>query len=131
MEDRISAGILKAFWVCGRLRLVGLVGGCIRLGYHPDLWKTARGIVIPKPDYSQVRAYRIVSLLDVISNLVERTTAHLISEQLERGGTGSDAIAVLTNRTERVWRRKRAAGAVLMDAKAASTTSAEHYWRGG
>ena len=52
-----------------------LARACIRLGYHPKLWKTAKGVVIPKPgkpDYSKVRAYRVISLLDVISKLVEQ-----------------------------------------------------------
>ena len=60
---------------------------CIRLGHHPELWKTAKGIVIPKPgkpDYSKVRAYRVICLLDVISKLVERMVGHLIADHLER-----------------------------------------------
>jgi len=44
-------------------------------------------VVIPKPgtpDYSMVPAYRVVSLLDVISKLVERTAACRIADHLER-----------------------------------------------
>ena len=44
-------------------------------------------MVIPKPgtpDYSMVPAYRVVSLLDVISKLVERTAACRIADHLER-----------------------------------------------
>jgi len=37
-----------------------------------------------KPDYAKVRAYRVISLLDVIGKLVERTAAHLIADHLER-----------------------------------------------
>jgi len=80
-------GIGKAFWQWDRQRMVQLVRACIRLGYHLKLWKTARGIVIPKPgkpDYTKVRAYRVISLLDVIGKLVERTAAHLIADHLER-----------------------------------------------
>jgi len=43
-------------------------------------------MVIPKPgkvDYSKARAYRVISLLDTLGELVERTAAHLIAEQLE------------------------------------------------
>ena len=60
---------------------------CCRLGHHPEIWKTAKGIVIPKagkPDYSRVRAYRVICLLDVISKLVERTAGFLIANHLER-----------------------------------------------
>jgi hypothetical protein len=80
------------------------------------MWKTAKGIVIPKagkPDYSQVQSYRVIALLDVMGKLVERTAAHLLNDHLERGGhlhegqygcrkrrVAVDAVAVLMNRTE-------------------------------
>jgi hypothetical protein len=86
-DDRISAGILKIFWEWDQQRITQLVRACIRLGHHPELWKTAKGIVIPKagkPDYSKVRAYRVICLLDVISKLVERTAGNLIADHLER-----------------------------------------------
>jgi len=79
-DDRISVDIVKVFWQWDRQRIVQLVRTCIRLGYHPKLWRTAKGVVIPKPgkpDYTKVRAYRVISLLGVISKLVERTAAHL------------------------------------------------------
>ena len=86
-DDRIIAGILKVFWQWDELRFTQLVRACIRVGHHPKLWKMAMGVVIPKPgkpDYSKVRAYRVMSLLDVVSKLVERTAAHLIADHLER-----------------------------------------------
>jgi len=92
---------------------------CCRLGHHPEIWKTAKGIVIPKagkPDYSRVRAYRVICLLDVISKLVERTAGFLIADHLERkrglheGQYGCrkrrsciDAVAVLMNQTQQAW----------------------------
>jgi hypothetical protein len=134
-DDRISAGILKVFWEWDQQCIIQLVRACIRLGYHPELWKTARGIVIPKagkPDYSKVRAYRVICLLDVISKLVERTAGHLIADHLERkkglheGQYGChkrrsciDAVAVLMNRTEQAWQGKEIAGALFMDVKSA------------
>ena len=59
---------------------------CIRLGHHPKLWKMAEGVVVlkpGKPDYSKVRAYWVISLLDVMSKLVERTATHLIADHLD------------------------------------------------
>ena len=50
-------------------RVVALVGTHIRLGFHPEHWKTARGITIPKlgkDDYSQAKSYRVISLLDCL-----------------------------------------------------------------
>jgi len=134
-EDRISTDILKVFWSWERHLFVGLTRACIRVGYHPALWKTARGVVIPKankPDYLQVRAYRVISLLDVIGKLVERTAAYLIADHLERSKglhkgqyrcrkrrATVDAVAVLMNRTEQAWERKKVAGTLLMDVQAA------------
>jgi len=134
-DDRISAGIIKVIWQWDSQLFVQLVRACIRLGHHPELWKTAKGVVIPKPgkpDYSKVRAYRVISLLDVVSKLVERTAAHLIADHLERshglhdGQFGCrkrrsciDAVAVLMNRTQQAWTEKRVAGALFLDVKSA------------
>jgi len=134
-EDQISADIVKVFWSWDPQRFVQLVRACIRLGHHPKLWKTAKGVVIPKPrkpDYSKVGAYRVISLLDVVSKLVERTAAHLIEDHLEwkhglhDGQFGCrkhrscvDAVAVLMNRTQQAWSQKKVAGALFMDVKSA------------
>jgi len=128
-DDRISAGILKVFWEWDQQRITQLVRACIRLGHHQELWKTAKGIVIPKAgklDYSKVRAYRVICLLDVISKLVERTAGHLIADHLERkkglheGQYGCrkcrsciDAVAALMNRTQQAWGGKKIAGALF------------------
>ena len=85
-DDRILAEIVKVFWQWDEQRITQLVRACIRLGFHPGIWKTVKGVVIPKPgkpDYSKVRAYRVISLLDVVSKLLERTAAHLIADHLE------------------------------------------------
>jgi len=134
-DDQISAAIIKVFWQWDSDRITQIVRACIRLGHHPELWKTAKGVVIPKPgkpDYSKVRAYRVISLLDVISKLLERTAAHLIADHLERKrglhegqfGCGKrrscvDAVAILMNRTQKAWSEKKVAGALFMDVKSA------------
>jgi len=134
-DDRISAGIVKVFWQWDQQRVTQLVWACIRLGFHLGIWKTAIGVVIPKPgepDYSKVRAYRVISLLDVISKLLEHTAAHLIADHLERkrglheGQFGCrkrrscvDAVAILMNRTQQAWERKKIGGALFMDFKSA------------
>jgi hypothetical protein len=94
----------------------------------------AKGIVITKPnksDYSQVQAYRVIMLLDAVGKLVERTAAHLLADYLERGAhlhegqygcrkrrATVDVVAILMNHTKQTWKRKRVAGALLMDVKA-------------
>ena len=72
----------------------------------------------------------MISLLEFISKLLERTAGHLIADHLERtrglheGQYGCrkprsciDTVAVLMNRTERAWAGKKVAGALFMDVK--------------
>jgi len=134
-EDRMGAEIVKLLWEWDPERITNLVRLCIQVGTHPESWKTAKGIVIPKPgkpDYRQVRAHRVIALLDSIGKLVEKTAARLIADQLERsrslheGQYGCrrrrscvDAVAVLIANTERAWSQERIAGALLMDVKSA------------
>jgi len=83
----MGAEIVKVLWDWAPGRITALATACIELGHHPESWKTAKGVVIPKPgkpDYTQVRAHRVISLLDSISKLVERSGAHLIADHLER-----------------------------------------------
>ena len=85
--DHILADIVKVFWQWDPKRFTQLVRACILLGHRPRIWKTVKGVVIPKPgkpDYSKVRAYRMILLLDVTAKLVEWMVAHLISNYLER-----------------------------------------------
>jgi hypothetical protein len=45
-------------------RVVSLVQGCIRTGYYPCTWKTAKGILLRKqgkPTYTVAKAYRVIS----------------------------------------------------------------------
>jgi len=134
-DDRISAGIVKVFWQWDKQRITKLVRACIRLGFHSGNWKTAKGVVIlklGKPDYSKVRAYQVISLLDIISKLLERTAAHLIGDHLERkqglheGQFGCrkrrscfDTVAIMMNRTQQAWEWKKIAGTLFMDVKLA------------
>ena len=92
-------------------------------------------MVIPKPskpDYSKVRAYGIISLLDIISKLLEWTVAHLIADHLEHkrglheGQFGCqkrrscvDVVAIMMNHTQQAWEQKKIAGALFMDVKSA------------
>ena len=116
-------------------RVVALVRAHIRLGFHPENWKTARGIIIPKPgkdDYSQAKAYRVISLLDCLGKVVEKTVAYILSNQCERTGAlnpgqyGSrpqqsalDAVGLAMARTQQTWSHGKMVGALFMDMAAA------------
>ena len=107
----------------------------IRLGVHPPTWKTARGIVIPKPgkaDYGAAKAYRVISLLNCLGKMVEKVAATLISNHCEREGafhpgqygcraqrSSTDAVGLAIARTQEAWTRKKMVGALLIDVASA------------
>jgi len=145
-SDCISAGIVKIFWECDQTKFTTLVRAFIQLEHHPDLWKTTKGVEIPKPgkpDYSKVRAYWVIWLLDVVSKLVERVAAHLVGEHLDLGKdlhdgqfgcrkrySCIDAVAVLMNRIQQAWRGSKVAGVLFMDVKSAfNNVSRAHLGR--
>lgn len=55
-------------------KIVALIRAHIRLGIHPDQWKTARGVTIPKlgkGDHFLAKSYRVISLLSCLGKMVE------------------------------------------------------------
>jgi hypothetical protein len=106
------------------------VQGCIRTGYHPCTWKTAKGILLRKqgkPTYTVAKAYRIISLLSCFGKVVEKVVATWIASFCEtndvfhrgqfgcrRGRGTSDAVAQLVAKVENTWARKRFALALLL-----------------
>jgi len=48
-EDRMGAEIAKPLWEWDPERITNLTRLCIKVGSHREGWKTAKGIVIPKP----------------------------------------------------------------------------------
>jgi len=86
-EDRMGAEVVKLLWDWDPRRITALTRGAIRTGYHPRAWKTARGIVIPKPgkpDYSKARAYRVIALLNSLGKVVEKVAADIIADSLDQ-----------------------------------------------
>ena len=133
--DRIGFKALRLLWRWAEDRVVALVQGCIRTGYHPYTWKTAKGILLrkqDKPTYSVAKAYRIISLLSCLGKVVERAVATWIASYCEtndifhrgqfgcRRGRGTlDAVAQLVAKVENAWSQKRVALALLLDVKGA------------
>jgi hypothetical protein len=133
--DGIGFKALRLLWRWAKDRVVALVQGCIRTGYHPCTWKTAKGILLRKqgkPTYSVAKAYRVISLLSCLGKVVERAVATWIASYCEskdifhRGQFGcrrargtSDALAQLVAKVENAWGQKRVALALLLDVKGA------------
>jgi len=58
----MAAEIIKVLWDWAPECIMALVRACIQLGHHPESWKVAKGVVIPKPgkpEYKSVRAHRV------------------------------------------------------------------------
>ena len=133
--DGIGFRALRLLWRWAEERVVSLVRGCIRIGYHPCTWKTAKGILLRKqgkPTYTAAKAYRVISLLSCLGKVVEKAVATWITNFCEkedtfhrgqfgcRQGRGtSDVVAQLVAKVEKAWGTKRTALALLLDVKGA------------
>ncbi|KAI0999672.1 hypothetical protein K3495_g8523 [Podosphaera aphanis] len=134
-SDRINFRALRLLWKWDSERIVRLIRQCVRSGHHPHSWRTAKGILLRKPnkvDYRQVKSCRITSLLNSLGKVTEKVVAELIAESCELRGTlhqGQmgyrkqrsciDAVARVMSRVEEVWSRGNIAALLLMDVKGA------------
>jgi len=58
--DKLGFRALRLLWSWDSDRVVALVQGGMLLGYHPRVWKTAKGILLRKqgkPTYAVAKAY--------------------------------------------------------------------------
>lgn len=133
--DKLNFRALRLLWEWDSPRIVALARQCFRLGIHPQAWKTAKGILLRKPNkpnYTLVKAYRVISLLNCLGKVVEKIAAEAISnycettKSLHLGQMGSrkqrsaiDAVACLIQRTHDSWKRQQLMGALFMDVKGA------------
>lgn len=104
-------------------------------GYHPTCWKQAIGAILKKPkkpDYSEPKAYRVISLLNCLGKISERIFAQRLSflaettTLLHHSQIGSrlhksaiDAALLLANEVEVNKRIKRITTALFLDIKGA------------
>jgi ribonuclease HI/exonuclease III len=77
-NDRIGNAILKKTYEISPVLFNTLYKACFSLGYHPLRWRQSVGIILAKPnksDYSQPKAYRIISLLNTMGKAMEKIIA--------------------------------------------------------
>lgn len=133
--DRINFQALRLVWRWDAGRITALTRQCFRLGIHPGAWKIARGILLRKPnkpDYSLVKAYRVISLLNCLGKVIEKVAAEAIATYCEAAGvlhpgqmgcrrrrSTADAVACLIQETQDAWALKQLVGALFMDVKGA------------
>jgi hypothetical protein len=80
--DQIPNRVLKAAeaWLTPQLHT--LFNTTVRIRYHPKAWKEAITLALQKPnkeDYTIVRAYRPIALLNTIGKLLELIISYKLS----------------------------------------------------
>ncbi|CEJ92615.1 hypothetical protein VHEMI08254 [[Torrubiella] hemipterigena] len=80
--DNITTKMLRVAWPSIGDAVTMLYNGCLQLGYHPMVFKSAEVVMIPKPnkrDLSNPSAWRPISLLPCLSKGLERVLARRIA----------------------------------------------------
>lgn len=99
------------------------------------MWKVAKGILLRKPnkpDYTAVKAYRVINLLNCLGKVVEKIAADAIARHCETMGVlhpgqmGSrkqrsaiDTVACLIQNTHEAWKLQQLVGVLFLDVKGA------------
>jgi len=133
-SDKLSFGAILLLWKWNRRRIVGLTKAAVGTGGHPAVWKRASWVVICKPakeDYTKLKLYRTISLLNSMGKVVEKVVAELLSNQGKRrallsdGQFGSrkkksaiDAAGIIVDRAHAAWNAENSTGVLLMDINA-------------
>jgi hypothetical protein len=110
-----------------------VLNGSLSLGIHPDHWKTATVVVIPKPnraDYFAAKNYRPISLLECLSKLLEKAVSKRLLFAIDKYelipttqfGTRAfsstlDTGLMLMHDVQAAMRRKEKVGILLFDIK--------------
>ena len=82
-QDGVRNKMIKAAWTQIKEPLQHIFKQCLIYSHCPKIWKTSKGIIIPKEgkeDYTNPRSYRIISLTSNLQKLLER----MILDYLER-----------------------------------------------
>jgi len=134
-SDRLGFKALRLLWEWDTPRTIEMVKMSFRLGIHRQVWKEAKGVVIPKPDkpyYGVAKAYRVITLLNCLGKVVKKVAANAIADECERRGllhdgqfgcrkrrSAIDTIGRMMNKVEEAWERGNTAAVLLMDIKRA------------
>lgn len=85
--DRIPNLVLRVLADILTPLLTSLFNACLSLGYCPGHFKVAEAVALRKlgkEDYTQVKPYRSVALLNTLGKVLEKIIARRLSELVER-----------------------------------------------
>ncbi|KAF7136975.1 hypothetical protein CNMCM5793_006679 [Aspergillus hiratsukae] len=88
-EDGLPTLVWKYLWKFLKQFVTGIFTASVKLAYHPKRWRRAKIVVLRKPgkpDYSNPRAYRPISLLNTLGKLLEAVIARRLSYLAEKHG---------------------------------------------
>ena len=80
--SQINYTMLKCAWPHVRNEITMLIHRCLANGYHPLQWRRAIAIALKKPNkpnYTQPRAYCVITLLECMGKLLEKVVAHRLT----------------------------------------------------
>ncbi|KAI3112965.1 hypothetical protein CBS147330_9893 [Penicillium roqueforti] len=134
-EDNLPMLVWKKLWKHLKAFIVSIFTVCIELGHHPRQWRSAKIIVLRKPgkpDYSAPGAYRLISLLNILSKLLEAVMARRLSYVAEKhsllpnsqfggrlGRTTEQALLVLSSAIDKAWYKHKVVTLIAFDLKGA------------
>ncbi len=133
--DRLSFLILQqAFQAIPEL-FFAIFAKLLDNGYHPTCWRQATGVILRKegkPDYSALKAYRIIMLLNCLGKISEKIIATRLSKLAEvsdllyedqmrgrRQRSAVNAALCLTHDIQLANHHKRTLSALLLNIKRA------------
>ena len=125
--------MLKWAWPHVGNKITMLICWCLANGYHPLQWQRTIAITLKKPnkpDYTQPRAYRLITLLEYMGKLLEKVVVHRLtyltgwynlisgSQFGDRANSStSDAIFTFVYNIHNSWNHSLATSALTFDIK--------------
>jgi len=130
--SQINYQVIKWAWKC-QTYILALMRKCLETGYHPKSWRKAIVVALRKPgkpDYSNPRAYWLITLLECLGKVLEKIVARrltylagkhgLVPANQFRGCSNSstiDALLSFTNDVQCAWNHKLVTSAPTFDIK--------------
>ena len=139
--DEVTYTVLKKLPKKGIVFITKIINSIMLKGYYPELWKTAKVIVLLKPNKNPALAlsYRPISLLSHLSKITEKVIGKrvddfiqskkiLIDEQFgfRNKHNTVQQLARLTNHISKEFNNKRHTGALFLDMEKAFDTVWHH-----
>lgn len=134
-EDEVTSSVRNKAWPILGERLTSLFNECIRLGTHPQTFKTANIVILPKVgkrNRALPKSYRPIALLSCLGKGLNRIIVRRISywalklKILARDQCSAishrsavDLTTVLHSDIRAAWEKRKVAGIITVDVKGA------------